>query len=186
MNEIQLIRQQLETERRRASEVAEACIGVLTRGTASSGAAASIAQFRERCVEYLVDVLTRFEERDQRLSDLWRTRLAATDPARRRLDELLASRGRSREALERLEAALNSPAAAAGEARRVGEEFAEFFRAAWSVRREAIDALLAASARTADWRAVAGVDADSIVQERERYAAVLAARPTGSPPMTGA
>ena len=183
MNEIELIRQQLETERRRAGEVAEACAAVLARGRTSSDGAAARAQFVQACVDYLASVLMRFEERDQRLSDLWRAHRAADDPMRRRLEELLPSRGRSREALERLEAALApQPAVSAGEDRRAWEEFAQFFRGAWSVRRAALDALLATSVRTADWRAVAGVDADSILEERERYARVGAAPSSKAPP----
>lgn len=173
MNEIELIRQQLESERRRAAEVAEACIGVL-------GGAAAPTPFLQACVEYLVSGLTRFEERDQRLSEVWRTRLGETDPERRRLEELLESPGRSREALDRLEAALAArPAAAAAGARPAVEEFARFFRAAWRTRRAALDALLDTGARTADWRAIAGLDADSIMDERTRYARVAASLPEG-------
>ncbi len=180
MNEIQLIRQQLETERRRASEVAEACVGTFSRAGNSRDAAAARAQFLDACVEYLVSVLTRFEGRDQRLSDLWETRLAATDPQRRTLEELLSGPGASCEALERLEAAV-SPRPARSEAgkQRAWEEFAQFFRSAWSVRRAALDALFEANARTADWRSVGGIDADAILEERERYARVQATLPAG-------
>jgi hypothetical protein len=50
----------------------------------------------------------------------------------------------------------------------------------WSARRDAIDALLAASPRTTDWRLIAGIDADSILEERQRYARVSAALPGGA------
>src|SRR5258708_25757767 len=129
MNEIELIRQQLETERRRAGEVAEAGAAVLARGRTSSDGAAARAQFVQACVDYLASVLMRFEERVQRLSDLWRAHRAADDPMRRRLEELLPGRGRSREALERLEAALPPPpAGSAGGAPPARAEVAHLLR----------------------------------------------------------
>src|SRR5258708_39576155 len=106
-NEIQHIREQLTAERQHASAVANACATAFARRNAvalSSGS--SLEEFRQACVDYLVCVLAWFEDRDQRLTDLWQARLAPGDAARRALEDVLASPGRSREALGKLEAAL--------------------------------------------------------------------------------
>jgi len=122
-------------------------------------------------VDYLVFVLTRFEERDQMLAEQYRSRLAPSDPARREADEILSRPGTSREALATLEAALGS-----GQDGATGPQlwiaFAQFVEGPWRSRRDAIDALLERNTRVADWRAVSFVDADSIVEERARYARV--------------
>jgi hypothetical protein len=183
MNEIQLIRAQLTAERQNASTVANACATAFGRRNAvASSSGSSLQEFRQACVEYLVCVLAWFEERDQRLTDLWYARLAPGDAARRALEDVLASPGRGREALEKLEAALActsapSPRSSAQESWR---EFAQFFNSAWSARRDAIDALLAANTRTTDWRVISGIDADSILEERNRYARVRTALPGGA------
>ena len=175
MNEVQLIRQQLATERQHASEVANACARALGRSEAREPAGgAPLGEFRQACVDYLVCVLAWFEERDQRLAELWNTRPSA-DGARRALDEVLARRGRSREALEKLEAALATTAPA----RASWQDFAGFFNSVWSARRDAIGELLARQASTADWRVVGGIDADSILEERRLYARVRQTLPAG-------
>src|SRR6266513_2412389 len=121
MNEVQLLRTQLTTERQHASTVANACATALARP------------------------------------------------------------GRSREALEKLAAALACAAASPdSRAQESWREFAQFFNSVWSARRDAIDAWLAASPRTTDWRLIAGIDADSILEERNRYARVRAALPGGA------
>src|SRR6266513_3435158 len=150
MNEIQMIRAQLTAERQHASTVANACATALGRRNAvalSSGPA--LEEFRQACVDYLVCVLAWFEERDQRLSDLWHARLAPADAGRRALEDLRASPGRSREALEKLEAALACAAASPdSRAQESWREFAQFFNSVWGARRDAIDAWLAANPRT--------------------------------------
>ena len=180
MNEIQLIRAQLAAERQNASTVANACATALGRRNAvalSSGS--SLEEFRQACVDYLVCVLAWFEDRDQRLTDLWHARLAPADAAWRALEEVLASPGRSREALEKFEAALTCTSAPApgSSAQETWREFAQFFNSVWSARRDAIDALLAATTATTDWRVIAGIDADSILEERNRYARVRTTLP---------
>ena len=183
MNEVQLIRAQLAAERQNASTVANACATALGRRNAvalSSGS--SLEEFRQACVDYLVCVLAWFEERDQRLTDLRDARPTPADEGPRTLEAALGSPGRSREALERLEAALaRTPAPSAdSHAQESWREFAQFFNSVWSARRDAIDALLAANTTTTDWRVIAGIDADSILQERNRYARVRTTLPAGA------
>jgi hypothetical protein len=180
MNEVQLIRNQLALERAHAGAVANACATVL-QGDAGSGATSdALGQFRRACVDYLACVLAWFEERDQRLTDLMEARGSAEDPARRALEEVLGRRGRSRDALERLEAACTAAATPGDPGRQHSwREFAEYFNGVWSTRRDALDALLAANTRASDWRRLGGIDADSILEERRRYALVSAQAPPG-------
>jgi hypothetical protein len=179
MDEIQLIRNQLAAERGHASAVANTCARVLERAGTHELAGGPLGQFRQACVDYLVCVLAWFEERDQRLSDF--AHAHAADAARGALEEALARRGRSREALEKLEKAVGGTgdAPAAQRTQQRWQEFAQYFNGVWSARRDAIDALLAAALRAPDWRAVADIDADSILEERRRYARVCAALPPG-------
>jgi hypothetical protein len=186
MNEIQLLRTELATERAHVSAVANACASALGGAAGAPAAGSPLAQFLQASVEYLVCVLAWFEERDQRLTDLARALPEA--PERSALEEALARPGRSREALAKLEAAcarsvapVAGPASAAGDAaQRRWQEFAQYFNGTWSVRRDALEALLAGNPRPGDWRAVCGIDADSILEERRRYAQVYARLPPGT------
>lgn len=157
MNELELIRNQLSTERSRVAVVARAC--------AAPGASAGL---REAAVDYLVFVLTRFDERDQRLAE--------QVPAQSFVSGALVSQGgTSREALAKLAATLAEPGDA-GKTQR-WSAFSQFLDGPWSQRRTALDALQQKSLRIADWRAVSCVDADSIVEERTRYTRVEAQLP---------
>src|SRR2546423_11932347 len=97
MNEVQLLRTQLTTERQHASTVANACATAFARRNAvalSSGSA--LEEFQQACVDYLVRVLAWFEERDQRLADLSHARPSAADADRRTLEDAVASPERGR------------------------------------------------------------------------------------------
>jgi hypothetical protein len=175
MNEIQLIRGQLSAERMHASAVAGAC-AVAARSTREERFR---GEFAQACVDYLVRVLAWFEERDQRAGDLARGRPGEAASAGA-LEEALSRPGRSREALEKLERAVAAgSAAAAVDASGLWEDFARYFDGTWSARRDAIDARLAEVLRPVEWRIVAGIDADSILEERRRFARVRAALPAG-------
>jgi hypothetical protein len=174
MNELDLIRSQLRTERNRVIEVALAC-----------AAAGATDTFRQMGLDYLVFVLTRFEERDQMLAEQYRARLSASDPQRREVDEIMSRSGTSREALAKLEAALGGGASDKSSAER-WSAFGQFFEGPWRLRREAIDALQERNPRVADWRAVSFVDADSILEERTRFARLHAGRSADSDGAPGA
>ena len=188
MNEIPLIRSQLDTERAHAGAVARACAAALGRSDAQAPASGSkLEEFRQACVDYLVCVLAWFEERDRRLGALTHA-CGPEHPTRDALDEALARRGRSRDALEKLEAAFaQGPDTAAP--KNLWAEFAHFLDGPWSSRRDALDALLAASPRSAQWRQVSGIDADGILEERARYARIEKSLPAGvslaAPPVLG-
>lgn len=174
MNEVDLIRNQLALERAHVGAVANACANAMQGAAGAVETGDSLGQCRRACVEYLVCVLAWFEERDQRLTDLLQARFVATDPARRALEEVLARRGRSREALAKLEAACAGTTASGSAGQQGWREFAEYFNSVWSTRRDALDALLSTNSRATDWRTLGGIDADSIVEERRRYAQVCA------------
>lgn len=177
MNEVELIRGQLAVERQHAAEVARACASVLAPATArGTERLASLEAFRRTGVEYLAWILTRFEEREQVFHDLLRSRFPADAANRREVESALALPGTSREALAKLETALGSGDLESA-ATRWGD-FLRFFSGAWIARRDEIDRLFERQAKVADWRAVSGIDADSIVDERSRYARVKATLPT--------
>jgi hypothetical protein len=179
MNETQLIRAQLDLERAHAGAVARACATALQRATPISLASgAPLESFRQACVDYLVCVLAWFEERDRRLAGLI-GQYGPEHPTRDALDAALARRGRSREALEKLEAAFAAAPDAAAPTRQAWTEFAQFFGSTWSTRRDALDALLAANSRASEWRLISGIDADGILEERSRYARVQETLPPG-------
>jgi hypothetical protein len=151
MNELELIRNQLRAERSRAIEVAAIV------ATAHAAGASGFA-LRQAAVDYLVLILTRFEERDQLLLE------------RSPSVSLSGMPGASREALSRLEIALG------GEAPQPWGDFLAFIDGPWRARRDAFDSVLEGNTRVPDWRAVSFVDADSILDERARYARVQSAR----------
>ena len=151
MNEIQLIRTQLGVERQHATAAARACSNALA-------------------VEYLAWVLSRFEARELLFHDLLHKRFAPDDPHRRAVEAALALPGSNREALEKLQSALESGSG--------GSEFLHFFTGPWAVRHDELDRLLGAHTKVTDWRTVSGIDADSIVAERTRWARVEATMST--------
>jgi hypothetical protein len=174
MNEVELIRRQLGVERQHAADVARASANALV-AAGSEGPDPLTEVFRQASVDYLVWILSRFEEREQVFHDLLRSRLAADDPSRRVVESAFALAGTSREALAKLETALGATGGTETATR--WTEFLRFFSSAWSARRDEIDRLFERQAKIADWRTVADIDADSIVDERNRYARVKATMP---------
>ncbi len=132
-------------------------------------------------MEYLVWILARFEEREQVVRDIVHSRFAANDPTRRAVDEALALPGTSREVLTKFEAALAAASDEPSEegASQVWNEFLAMVDDAWSRRRDALDQLFERQAKVSDWRAVSGIDADSIFGERKRFERVRSTLPAG-------
>jgi hypothetical protein len=180
MNEVELIRAQLNVERQHAAEVSRACAGALAAaGSRDNERLASLEAFRQASVDYLVWILSRFEEREQVFHELLRNRFPEADPDRRAVEAALALSGTSREALAKLETALGSTGDAPSDTGAGWTDFLRFFNGVWSARRDEIDRLFARQAKIADWRTVSAIDADSIVDERSRYARVQATLPAG-------
>ena len=176
MNEVELIRAQLSLERQHAFDVARALAAAGSRSGASPD---SWRSFREAGVDYLVWILSRFEEREQTFRDLLRGRAGDDDSERRAVERALEFPGTGREALAKLEAALASGSGTEVERVRRWKDFDQFLAGAWRTRRDELDRLFAQQARVTDWRAVSGIDADSIFDERSRYAKARAALPAG-------
>lgn len=181
MNELEIIRSQVAVEQSHAAQVANACAAVFGATGSAAAPSEATASFREACVSYLVWVLARFEERDQTLSELLAPRQSPANGAAaasvRHLGSLIARPGTSREALSRLEAAL--AAGESADARAGWQEFARFFNSAWVPRRAALDAALAEHLGVSDWRAVCAIDADSMLDERRRFARLATQLPAG-------
>jgi hypothetical protein len=156
MNEIQLLREQLDAERRHVRAVASACAGA-HRFTRTSAEGAPLAALREASSTYLALVLGWFDARDARLLALG--------------TQLPPGEALGREALGAIRSGKNPTEAWAA--------CAALVSGAWDSRRAAIEALCAASSRVTDWRTFARVDADSIHQERAHYARVRTALPAG-------
>lgn len=171
MNEIELLRNQLATERRRVREVAGACAAAHLAPAAARDPAA-LEPLRGACAAYLRCVLDWFDRRDERLGELC-ARVPAGDTGGGTL-AALALAGRGSEALARL--------AGHGPERESWESLAQFISGPRAVRRGAIEAALGSSGRVADWRAFGGIDADSVRQERALYARFRALLPAGTPP----
>lgn len=189
MNELEIIRSQLAVEQAHATEVANACAAALGATGAAEPSEATVL-LREAGVSYLVWVLARFEERDQTLAEILAARQSTAEgPAAasaRHLAGLIARPGTSREALSRLEAAL--AAGGSPQASERWQAFAAFFNSAWESRRQALLAALAEHLSVADWRAVCAIDADSILDERTRFARLAPQLPAGAarpPPARG-
>lgn len=133
MNEIQLIRAQLDAERLHARSVASAC--------AAAGCGA--ADLRAAAMDYLRCFLSWFEARDRRLSELIRARPGVAQSEHRGLEAALAQPGASPEALEKLRATQGSAVGGDTGAAVNWQALAQFVGAAWSARRDAIDTLMA-------------------------------------------
>jgi len=171
MNEIELLRNQLATERRRVREVASACAAVHRADPAMCDPEA-LATLRGACTAYLGCVLDWFDRRDERLRELSAPRPGGdAGPA---LEAALNLSGRGRAALAKL--------VGEGPTRDSWQVLAGFIDGPWDTRRGAIEAALATNPRVADWRAFSGIDADSVWQERALYARFRAALPAGSRP----
>jgi hypothetical protein len=190
MNEIEIIRSQLALEQSHAAQVAHACAALFGSQRAAASSPEAAAALREAGVSYLVWALARFEERDQRLAEIMSVREsargadAAASAREPPLAQLLSRSGRSREALSRLEGALAATDPEAARAR--WQEFARFFDSAWAPRRAALEQALTRHGSLDDWRAVGAIDADSILDERERHARVLDQLPAGLSPRAAA
>jgi hypothetical protein len=163
VNEIRLLRVQLATERLHVGAVASAC------AAAWSGA----TDLRAAGSDYLQCVLGWFDERDRRLRELVRTRPDISAPEGQGFEDALGQAGGSDEALQKLQAAQGGSSPG-------WQALAQFVGTVWERRREAIDALLASLTRATDWRLIAAIDADSILEERRRFERVNAACPPGA------
>jgi hypothetical protein len=161
------------------SEVKNACEAAIN----ASFDEATLDGFCRTGAGYLVFILERFNAQDQKHSDLLRPRLTAEEgnyvPVLDDLDVALAS---SREAIERLRVALEgrrSGKLSAAEFVYEVRAYVDYYNRTLRKRQHVISPLFERHYTIADWRAASFVTADSILEERTRYAAVQAELPSG-------
>lgn len=179
MNEVEFLRNQLALEERHLEDVRNACEAAI---------AAGIQQTRldELCragTRFLCVVGERAALRDRTHCELLRARLAPEDEANRGIVAELEATVESRRAvLAALGAALGQRRAdalpAAGFIAACREQLAAL-DAPQTRRPHMVGHLLDRHYGVADWRRAALVDADSILDERERYERVRAKLPRG-------
>jgi hypothetical protein len=181
VNELEFIRHQVSTERRHMAAVRSACSAALALPAAGRAG----TDFLLACASYLVFVVGRFNAQDQAHCDLLRPRLPA-DAARDRatLDDLDRTLADSRQALEALAATLRRREAAPDESEDAAlvaglRSYLSFYSNVLASRRHALQHLFDAHYSVAEWRAASAVDADSILEERQRYARVASLLPDG-------
>jgi hypothetical protein len=178
VNELEFIRHQVSTERSHMAEVRGACAAALAQGDGAPD-----LHFIEACASYLVFVVDRFNAQDQAHCELLRPRLDPADSAARAaIDDLLQALAASRDAIDALRTAL-----AARQAGRLAEpqfiaavrDYLAVYSAVLATRRHSIHHLFERHYGIVEWRRASAVDADSILEERERHARVLASLPDG-------
>lgn len=178
MNETDLIRQQIASEQQHTSEVIESCAAALEMARASSDI--EPRELLSACVEYLRLIERRARSRARahlrRLRGI-DARLAAGAELRARLSPALAAASQSFGALEagpaRMPDGLTSGLAGADINSEELKAYIDYIMSFMPSLAE-LDSLAAAVYTIADWRAACGVDADGVLAERARYAAVLA------------
>lgn len=159
--------------------VRSACAAALAR----DAGAEPDPEFLDACARYLVFVVGRFNAQDQAHCELLAPRLDAADAASRALvEDLLQALAASRAAIERLAATLaarDSGAASDAQFAESLRDYLGFYARVLATRRHSIHHLFERHYGIADWRRASAVDADSILEERERYARVAACLPDG-------
>lgn len=199
MNELEFIRSQVSTERRHMGAVRTAATNVLAQEGAAASESAQV-EFLLACASYLVFIVQRFAAQDRAHCRLLRPRLpdnASTD--RQTLDEL-------EQVLDACDAeiAVLRGAMQGGEMGESGDNvqlarsaqsaqdsispqgliaalraYLSFHANVLGSRRHALRHLFDAHYSIADWRATSSVNADSILEERARYARVQELLPEG-------
>lgn len=181
VNELEFIRRQVSTERSHMAAVRSACAAALALPADERAG----SDFLLACASYLVFVVGRFNAQDQAHRDLLRLRLP-TDAARDRatLDDLDRTLAASRKALDALAATLRRRETVpddSGDAALVAalRSYLSFYSNVLAGPRHSLQHLFAAHYTIAEWRAASAVDADSILEERRRYARVADLLPGG-------
>ncbi len=172
MNEAEFLQRQIALEERHLERLLED----LTLALGARFAPPIIEPFCEAASEYLEFALSRRLQRVRKLAALLSTR-ATTD------NGAMAARAQeSRRIVSHLEqaaAAASSAAAAATSHVLRCRKLLDLYSSSLLSGDATLTASLAAQLEIEDWRALAAVDADSILKERSRYAAVAATAPPG-------
>ena len=179
MNEQEILRQQVATERRHLAQVRNACEAAL----AAALEEAVLDGFCQCCAGYLVYIVARFNAQDQMHAQLLGPRLGPADASfRPMLAELEATLASSRSAIARLGKALEARRggrATASEFILETKTYIDYFNQVLRRRQNTITPLLERLYTIVDWRAACMVTADSILEEREQYGRVELRLPAG-------
>lgn len=167
MDELTILRGQIGTERRHLAAVGAACRSARALNHTSADALA----FSHAARDYLIYIAGRLHAQDLAHARQLRPRVAAGSEAAGLLDDLETTLAELRAGLRSLEDSRDPVAGVSA--------FADFVERVLGRRRDSLEPLFASQYTIDDWRAASGVDADSILEERERYAAVRAALPPG-------
>ncbi len=168
MDELAILRGQVATERRHLAAVKNACRAALQAG----GDATRLADTCRAATGYFSYNVRRLHAQDQAHCLLLRPRVPRSDSANHELlDAVEGAIQRSRTALQALEAA---PDPVAGV-----RDYIDFIDGVLAKRRHSIEHLFRTHYTIDDWRAASFVDADAILEERERFATLHAAFPPG-------
>lgn len=178
MNELEFLRQQIATERGHMAAVRSACATALEQSDAPPD-----LEFLGHCADYLVFIVARFNAQDRAHAEQIRPRLGAGDDAgRQAIDDLLGALEQSRAAIARLGTVVGDwRGGRAADAALVAalREYLAFYASVLATRRHSLQPWFDAHYGIAEWRRAAGVDADSILEERERYGRVADSLPEG-------
>jgi hypothetical protein len=184
MNEIEFIRTQVATERKHVEAVSNACAAAVdAMGRARPAERAALEEFCETCADYLVYVMARFRARDQVHYQLLYARLSPGNQEDRalllHLEKTLAA---GRTGLMKLESSLaerRKNRLTARDLATVCQEYIGHLQETMGMRRDRIQNLFDRYYGVEEWRHASLVDADSILDERARYAKVQAKLPPG-------
>lgn len=140
-------------------------------------------EFLGHCADYLVFIVARFNAQDGAHAGQIRARLGPDDDdGRKAIGELLGALQQSGEAIARLSAsaaAWRGGLASDGALVAALRDYLAFYASVLATRRHSLQPWFDAHYGIAEWRHAAGVDADSILEERERYARVADSLPEG-------
>ena len=173
MNEQEFIRQQVATERAHMGATRAALAAALGANYSDD----VLETFARAAARYLGFIVRRFNAQDLEHCAILQARVAATDQADRAiLSDLAATLRFSGQAIDALAAAVDAPAA---ELLAACGAYNRFYTEVLGSRRHAIYHLFERHYGIVEWRQASFVDADSILEERELYAAVASALPAG-------
>lgn len=179
MNEIQFLRDQVSLERRHMTAVKDA-LGAALEARFDE---ALLRPFCLAAVRYLLFAMQRFHRQDAKHAELLLARLPAEAVAdRTRVAEVAAALEGAHAGLGPLAeaaAAAADPDAPAAPLIAACRDYVRWFETRLRDRRHSFHDLFDACYGIEEWRAASFVDADSILEERERFADVRQVLPPG-------
>jgi hypothetical protein len=177
VNDLEFIREQVRTERRHMAEVRQA-LGQALEADIDVG---RLEAFCRVATQYLIFVVQRFNQQDGIHCDQLRPKVPADDTVMlNTLAQLVQTLARNRAAILKLAQALQLASTTQSSTLPAAcRTYLEFYRSELATQRNSLYPLMEQHYSHADWRRASLVDADSILEERERYQAVRQSLPAG-------